>query len=99
MDLGDHHPREGPDGLGQLNGRRRAVPVPRGRVDLAQEMEIEAGTIGLARPPRDHRLDLAVGADDVERIEERRHQFPVERVAFLRPVVGDPRDAGINEPL
>jgi hypothetical protein len=47
----------------------------------------------------DHRLDVAVGAHDVERLEPRRHQRLVQAIALVRPVENDPRHVGIGQLL
>jgi hypothetical protein len=75
------------------------IPVARLLADLAQEMQIEPGAEANPGALGDHRLDVAIGAHDVERLEPRRDQRLVQAIALVRPVENDPRHAGVGQLL
>ena len=98
--LRDDDAREGAQRLGDLDGEARAVPVEQGAVrHLAKEAEIETGGIHGAGALGDDDLELLVGPNDVERLDEGEAERAVPAIALVRPVQNDPRDAGVREPL
>ena len=83
--LRDHDAREGPHGLGDLDGEIGPVPVEQRAVrDLAQEVEVETRRIDRAGALGDDDLELLVGADDVERFDEGEAERPVPAIALVR---------------
>src|SRR5262249_43176100 len=100
LDLGDGDPREEAQLLGEAIHRSRPVPIGEPFVAVrAQEWQVEARAVASARAFSDQHLELAIGADDLERFEERLEDLARERVLLLRPIEHDARDARVAKAL
>ena len=100
LDLGDGDAREEAQLLGEPVHRPRLVPIGEPIMAVrAQERQVEARAVATTVAFGDNDLELAIGADELERFEEGLEDLAGQRVLLLRSVEDDARDARIAEPF
>src|SRR4030088_3832080 len=98
--LRDDDPGECAYGFGDLDGEARTVPVEQRAVrHFTQEVEVEARGVDGAGALGDDHLELLVGANDLERVEEGETECAIPAITFVGPVQDNAGHARILEPF